>query len=128
MARTRQAPEVEQHEESEEEAGNEEENEDEGQPLQFSETLTWRAGKPIAVAELLRRLKVLHTELVGMQQEEAHRISLVPVAQELAHANLLGHKDRGIKAWTAACLVDMFRLLAPDAPYKASQLKVRDCA
>ncbi|KAI5272854.1 hypothetical protein E4T47_03882 [Aureobasidium subglaciale] len=91
-------------------------------PLDFNESLTWRAGKPIAVAELLRRLRTLHGELSQLDQEDAHRDSLVPVAQELAHRNLLEHRDRGVKAWTALCIVEMFKLLAPDAPFKAAQL------
>jgi sister-chromatid-cohesion protein PDS5 len=91
-------------------------------PLDFNESLTWRAGKPIAVAELLRRLRILHTELSQLDQEDAHRDSLVPVAQELAHRNLLEHRDRGVKAWAALCIVEMFKLLAPDAPFKAAQL------
>ncbi|GAB7348733.1 hypothetical protein MBLNU459_g7468t2 [Dothideomycetes sp. NU459] len=91
--------------------------------LRFNEPLTWRAGKPIAVAELLRRLKTLHEELRGLEQEEADRESLVPVAQELAHRNLIEHRDRGVKAWTALCIVEMFKLLAPDAPFKGGQLK-----
>ncbi|THX21285.1 hypothetical protein D6D17_00155 [Aureobasidium pullulans] len=106
-----------------------EEEEDEHQsiegaprPLDFNESLTWRAGKPIVVAELLRRLKTLHGELAELDQEDAHRDSLVPVAQELAHRNLLEHRDRGVKAWTALCIVEMFKLLAPDAPFKAAQL------
>ncbi|KAG9597987.1 hypothetical protein KCU97_g4117, partial [Aureobasidium melanogenum] len=112
-----------------EEAPAEQEQEEEHQsieggprPLDFHESLNWRAGKPIAVAELLRRLRTLHTELSQLDQEDAHRDSLVPVAQELAHRNLLEHRDRGVKAWTALCIVEMFKLLAPDAPFKAAQL------
>lgn len=93
--------------------------------LRFNEPLTWRAGRPIPVAELLRRLTALSQELRSMDQEEADRESLLPVAKELASHNLLAHKDRGVRAWAACCIVDMFRLCAPDAPYTASQLKVR---
>jgi len=95
------------------------------QPLQFDEPLTWRAGKPIAVGELLRRLKKLQAELVETDQDEAERESFIPVAQELAHANLLHHNDNGIKARVAACIVEVLRIMAPDAPYKPQQLKVR---
>lgn len=91
--------------------------------LEFNEALTWRAGKPIAVADLLRRLKTLYEELQTVQQEDAHRKSTVPKAQELASPLLLGHKDSGVKAWTVLCIIEMFRILAPDAPYKPSQLK-----
>jgi sister chromatid cohesion protein PDS5 len=91
--------------------------------LQFNEPLTWRAGRAIPVAELLRRLQALSNELRALEQEEASRDSLVPVAKELCSNNLLQHKDRGVRAWTACCLVDMFRLCAPDAPFSGTQLK-----
>jgi sister chromatid cohesion protein PDS5 len=92
--------------------------------LQFNESLTWRAGKPIAVAELLRRLQALSQELRSLDQEDAQRESLLPAAKDLASSNLLSHKDKGVRAWTACCVVDMFRLCAPKAPYTAAQLKV----
>ncbi|KAJ9639413.1 Sister chromatid cohesion protein pds5 [Coniosporium tulheliwenetii] len=91
--------------------------------LHFNEPLTWRAGKPIPVGELLKRLKALQEELCEMDQEEADREALMPVAKELASHNLIAHKDRGVRAWTACNIVDMFRLCAPDAPYTAAQLK-----
>ncbi|KAL9633655.1 MAG: hypothetical protein Q9164_004568 [Protoblastenia rupestris] len=79
--------------------------------LQFSEPLSWRAGKPIAIADLLRRLQALSKEMRAMDQEENDRDSFARVAKELASPNLLAHKDKGIRAWTACCLVDM--LLIP---------------
>ena len=93
--------------------------------LQFSEPLSWRAGKPIAIADLLRRLQALSKEMRAMDQEENDRDSFARVAKELASPNLLAHKDKGIRAWTACCLVDVLRLCAPDAPYTGQQLKVR---
>lgn len=93
------------------------------QALTFNEPLTWRPGKAIAVTELLRRLKTLSEELQSIEQEDADRETLVPKAQELAHAQLLGHKDKGVKAFTLLCIVEMFRILAPSAPYKGGQLK-----
>lgn len=95
-----------------------------GQKLQFNEPLSWRAGKPIAIAELLRRLSTLSTELRGMEQGMVDKDSLVKVAKELAGHHLLAHKDKGVRAWTACCLVDILGLCAPDAPYTAAQLKV----
>lgn len=92
--------------------------------LQFNEPLSWRAGKPIAVADLLRRLQALFKEMRGMEQEENERDSFTNVAKDLASPNLLGHKDKGVKAWTACCLVEILRLCAPDAPYTGQQLKV----
>ena len=95
--------------------------------LQFNETLSWRAGKPIAVAELLRRLQALSKEMQNMNQEEDARDSFTKVAKELVNANLLAHKDKGVRALTASCLVDILRLCAPDAPYTGVQLRVRSC-
>jgi sister-chromatid-cohesion protein PDS5 len=92
--------------------------------LQFNEPLSWRAGKPIAIADLLRRLQALSKEMKGMEQEENERESFTTVAKELASPNLLGHKDKGVRAWTACSLVEILRLCAPDAPYTGQQLKV----
>ncbi|MCJ1248046.1 hypothetical protein MMC30_005261 [Trapelia coarctata] len=98
-------------------------HEEEMPGLQFNEPLSWKAGKPIPVAELLRRLQALSKEMRDMEQEENERESFTKVAKELASPNLLGHKDKGVKAWTAACLVDILRLCAPDAPFSGQQLR-----
>jgi sister-chromatid-cohesion protein PDS5 len=115
MARTRdQVPEEE-----------DQEMEEELVALEFNEPLSWRAGKPIATGELLRRLEKLSRELVDMDQETADKDSLTKVAKELASHNLLAHKEGGVKAFAASCLVDILKLCAPDAPFTPSQLKVR---
>lgn len=100
-----------------------EEMQDSGVALQFDEPLTWKAGKPIPVGDLMRRMTDLYTELQSMEQGDADRETLVPKAQELANTQLLDHRDKGVKAWALACIVEMFKLLAPDAPYKSGQLK-----
>ena len=92
--------------------------------LVFNEPLSWRAGKPIPTGELLRRLDTLCTELREMDQEETDKDSLTNVAKELAGQNLLGHKDKGVRAFTACCLVDVLKICAPDAPFTPTQLKV----
>jgi len=92
--------------------------------LRFKETLSWRAGKAIPVAELLRRLESLAKELRSLEQEEVERDSLLTAAADLASQQLVGHKDRGVKAWAACGLVDILRLCAPDAPYTGKELKV----
>lgn len=98
-----------------------------GTKLQFKQTLNWRAGKPIAVADLLRRLETLARELQGYEQDEVDTESLKTTAKELANQQLLSHKDKGVKALTASCVVDVFRLCAPNAPYTQQQMKVRRC-
>lgn len=117
-------PEVEQNEEEEEEEDEEEEEQNGLKILKFKQPLVGRPGKQISVGDLLVRMEALLNELRTIDQEEAHRDSLMPVAQELAHQSLLQHKDAGVRAWTCCCLVDMLRLFAPDAPYPASKLKV----
>jgi sister-chromatid-cohesion protein PDS5 len=96
--------------------------------LKFNEPLSWKAGKPIAVATLIKRLNALSKELSELEQEDVDRESLAIPARDLANIRLLQHHDDGVKAFTACCLADMLRLHAPDAPYTASQLKVgRSC-
>jgi sister chromatid cohesion protein PDS5 len=114
MARHREQPVEEDDQEMEEELVS----------LQFNEQLSWRAGKPIATGELLRRLEKLSKELADMDQETVDKDSLHGVAKDLAAHNLLAHKEAGVKAYVAACLVDILKLCAPEAPFTPKQLKV----
>ncbi|KAL4892298.1 armadillo-type protein [Aspergillus ambiguus] len=92
--------------------------------LKFNEPLTWRVGRSaIPIADLLQRLQTLAHELRKLEQEEVEKDSLKKVSQELATAQLLGHKDKGVRAWAACCIVDVLRLCAPDAPFTGNQLK-----
>jgi sister chromatid cohesion protein PDS5 len=92
--------------------------------LQFDEELSWRPTKPIATSTLLKRLEELSKELADFDQGEVELDTLKDVSTKLVHRNLLQHKDRGVKAYTACCLVDLLRLFVPDAPYTDDQLKV----
>jgi sister-chromatid-cohesion protein PDS5 len=92
--------------------------------LKFNEPLSWKAGKPIPITTLIKRLTALSKELSELEQEDVDRDSLAIPAKELAHTSLMLHRDDGVKAFTACCLADMLRLHAPDAPYTAQQLKV----
>lgn len=122
--RTAPAPDVQAPEPEDNERLEEGEGDDEQADLQFQETLSWHVGKPIPTGELLKRLQALAHELKETDQEVIRKSSLSAPAQELAHSNLLRHRDKGVKAWTAHCLVDVLRLAAPDAPFSAAQLKV----
>ncbi|KAF3483329.1 bimD [Arthroderma uncinatum] len=110
-------------EEQEEEQSEQEQGDDSLHQLKFKQTLSWRAGKAIPVATLLQRLEALGSELRMLDQEETDRNSLTKVSQELAAGHLLGHRDKGVRAWTACCVVDILRLCAPDAPFTVGQLK-----
>ena len=92
--------------------------------LQFNEPLTWRPGKPIPIDTLLKRLDRLTKELSEMDQETIDPTSLTKIAKEVASHQLLTHKDKGVRAYAACCVVDILRLCAPDAPFTPSQLKV----
>lgn len=94
--------------------------------LKFNEPLSWRVGRSaIPIADLLQRLQTLAQELRRFEQEEIEKETLTKVSQELATAQILGHKDRGVRAWATCCIVEVLRLCAPDAPFTANQLKVR---
>jgi len=111
---------------AEEQRDEAQEDEDvEQRSLQFNEELSWRPAKPIPSGTLLARLERLSKELADFDQGEVVLSSLQDVAASLAHRNLLQHKDRGVKAYTACCLVDILRLYVPDAPFTDEQLKVR---
>lgn len=92
--------------------------------LDFNDALTWRAGKAIAVADLLTRLKKLGAELRNLDQGQIAAGEFTRLAQDLAHSNLLGHKDKGVRAWVLCCIVDILNICAPDAPFVPAQLKV----
>ena len=93
--------------------------------LHFNESLSWRAGKPIPLQTLLHRLQALARELRGFEQEDAEAEWFSDIAQQLAAKNFLAHKDSGVKALAARCLVDVLKLCAPDAPFSGAQLNVR---
>lgn len=90
-------------------------------PLRFSQPLNWPAGKPIQVKDLLSRLRAFADELLTLDPEEVDKLSLAPKARELANAQLLNHKDAGVKAWTAFCVVEVLRACAPEAPFTIIQ-------
>ncbi|KAK5240388.1 Sister chromatid cohesion protein pds5, partial [Exophiala xenobiotica] len=91
--------------------------------LQFGDTLTWRAGKPIPVGDLLARLQKLASALRNYDVDQVDSRAFTTLAHDLANANLLGHKDKGVRAWTVSCIVDVLKICAPDAPFIDGQLK-----
>lgn len=97
---------------------------EEADGLRFNEPLSWKGGRPIATAELVRRLDKLSKELTELDQDWEHKESLNKIAKDVCSPNILGHKDPGVKAFAACCLVDILKICAPDAPFAPSQLKV----
>jgi sister-chromatid-cohesion protein PDS5 len=128
-----EADQVETEEEAEEEEDAEEEQDQDEQleegtgetvKLKFNEEISWRPGKPIPASRLIERLGKLTKELEELDQETVDQDSLKDVAQALGSKNLIGHKDAGVRARTASCLVDILRLCAPDAPFSEDELQV----
>ncbi|KAF5656349.1 sister chromatid cohesion pds5 [Fusarium heterosporum] len=120
---------VEQEEEQEQEheapdQASENDEESEQRTLEFDEELSWRPAKPIPTGTLIKRLDKLSKELSELDQGATDLDSLQNVAKQLGHRNLIQHKDRGVKAYTACCLVDILRLCVPDAPFSDDQLKM----
>src|SRR4051794_6448921 len=96
-----------------------------GVSLKFKEPISWKAGKPISVPQLVKRLKSLHSELRLLVDEPDVDLPTVDqVAKDLSATALLHHKDASVRAFLACCLADVLYLYAPDAPYTANQLRV----
>lgn len=93
--------------------------------LDFHETLTWKAGKAIPVADLLTRLTKLGALLRQYDEDQVDQSAFQSLATDLSNAQILGHKDRGVRALSMVCIVDLLKICAPNAPFKAGQLKVR---
>ncbi|KAK7969196.1 smad nuclear-interacting protein 1 [Apiospora saccharicola] len=81
------------------------------------------SGQADRYGRALAPTRKLSKELVDMEQDTVNKESLHEISKQLASHNLLSHKEAGVKAYTASCLVDILKLCAPDAPFTPSQLK-----
>lgn len=79
-------------------------------------------GSTASHAELVKRLTGVHEQLQDFEQDHVDTSSLDAAARQLVDPTLLLHKDKTVKALVAACLVDVLRLYAPEAPYTPAQL------
>ncbi|GFO14487.1 sister chromatid cohesion protein pds5 homolog b [Plakobranchus ocellatus] len=72
--------------------------------------------------ELIRRLKVLARAFQDMGQDDND--SYAPLALHLATDTYMEHTNKDVRLLTACCIADVFRVFAPEAPYKeADQIK-----
>src|SRR5271163_3812016 len=94
--------------------------------LKVALPLVPRANKPIAAAELIKRLTTLSEQLIDVEQDDPIVKGQLEksIAPQLVDKNLLQHKDKGVRSYVAVCIVEALRICAPDAPFSASQLKV----
>jgi len=95
--------------------------------LRVTQPLVPRANKPITTADLIKRLTDLSNQLIDASQDNAAIKAQLErsIAPQLVDKNLLQHKDKGVKSYVAISIVEILRICAPDAPFNASQLKVR---
>lgn len=93
--------------------------------LDFNDTLTWKAGKAIPVAELLTRLNKLGALLRQHDEDHVDQQAFRSLATDLSNPQILGHKDRGVRALSMVCISDLLRICAPNAPLQTRELKVR---
>ena len=75
--------------------------------------------------ELHARLKALQKELAEVPQGDMDAKQLHPYCQELIKPSVLRHKDKGVQAAAACILADILRLYAPNAPFSATEIRVR---
>ena len=94
--------------------------------LDFNDTLTWKAGKAIPVADLLTRLSRLGALLRQYDEDPVNQQAFQGLATDLSNAQILGHKDKGVRAMSMVCIADLLRICAPNAPFKTREIKVRN--
>lgn len=56
-----------------------------------------------------------------MAQEEENASRYEPLAEFLISERFLEHKSREVRLLVACCIADIFRISAPDAPYKREE-------
>lgn len=73
--------------------------------------------------ELIRRLKACAQAFQNMGQDDNNQ-SYIPLSMHLAADTFLEHANKDVRLLVACCIADVFRVYAPDAPYKdPEQLK-----
>lgn len=71
----------------------------------------------LSTDDLVRRLKECAQAFQNMSQE-ADNTNYIPLALHLASAHFIEHPSRDVRLLIACCVADVFRVFAPDAPYK----------
>ncbi|KAI8502919.1 Sister chromatid cohesion protein PDS5 A [Branchiostoma belcheri] len=69
--------------------------------------------------ELIRRLKVLAKTFADMDQDqEEEKSRYEPLSLHMASEHFLHHESKDVKLIVGCCIADIFRIYAPEAPYK----------
>jgi len=73
--------------------------------------------------ELLQRLGDLHAVLRDLSQEPSDRPEgLQRTAAQLISSRILGNPDKDLRLMSCVCVVDIFRLFAPEAPFTEEEM------
>ncbi|CAL1265874.1 unnamed protein product [Larinioides sclopetarius] len=72
----------------------------------------------ISTDDLVRRLKECAQAFQSMAQDEENSLRFEPLAHLLISERFLDHRSQDVRLLVACCIADIFRVSAPDAPYK----------
>ena len=80
-------------------------------------------GKVTRKGDLVQRLNTLHKSLTTLSQELSDRPKgLKTTAAELVSDKILKHPDKDVRLLAVCCIVDIFRVFAPEAPYADEEM------
>lgn len=71
----------------------------------------------LSTDDLVRRLKECAQAFQNMNQDDENS-AYVPLALHLATENFMEHANKDVRLLVACCIADVFRVFAPEAPYK----------
>jgi sister chromatid cohesion protein PDS5 len=79
-------------------------------------------GNAARKVELLSRIKILSETLKQLNEIGNKKKILTALSGQLNSKKLIGNQDREIRLLSAACILDILRLFAPDVPYSSEEL------
>lgn len=79
-------------------------------------------GKATRKVELLSRIKILHETLKNLDEIGNKKKILISISGQLNSNKLIGNPEKEIRLLSAACILDILRLFAPDVPYSSEEL------
>ncbi|KAH7279481.1 hypothetical protein KP509_37G021700 [Ceratopteris richardii] len=72
---------------------------------------------------ILKQLKQAAEMLSEMKQSQDAKASLQPLTNALALPAILKHKDKDVRLFATSCIMEILRIVAPDAPYSDKELQ-----
>lgn len=71
--------------------------------------------------DIISRLNELHKKLHNLSQDDPPK-GLKIIASQLAGDKILRHTDKDVRLLAGCCLVDIFRIFAPEAPFNDDEM------